>query len=102
MTLLDDIRADAAEFLADFGVSAVYSSALDGLKEITVIFDPENPVINPDTGEVENIEPAATARTDDVPNARHRDTLKIGGVTYEIREVRPDGAGITTLRLGRQ
>ena len=40
----------------------------------------------------------ALARTSDVPNIAQGDTLLIGGTTYTVVEVQPDGEGITDLR----
>jgi len=45
--------------------------------------------------------PQVLCKTADVPSASHGDTLLVGGITYYVQEVRPDGTGITTLILSR-
>lgn len=45
--------------------------------------------------------PQVLCKTADVANAARGDTLVVGGTTYYVQEVRPDGTGITTLILSR-
>ena len=70
--------------------------------EIPVIFDSEYSV-SEGIGEpgIGLASPQALCRTADVENASRDDTLAVGGTTYHIQEVRPDGTGITTLILSR-
>lgn len=102
MTLIDDIREDAGIYIEDFGVDAVYSGIEDGLKEIKVIFDKEYPVINAESGEMENLPPTVIARTVDVAKARHKDTLEIEKTIYEVKSIDDDNHGITTLTLAEK
>ncbi len=48
---------------------------------------------------VENASPKAYCRASDLAGAAHGDTLTIGGKTWHVVEVRPDGTGIVTLVL---
>ena len=45
--------------------------------------------------------PTALCKTADVPAAAEGDTLAIGGMTYHILEVQPDGTGVTLLILSK-
>lgn len=45
--------------------------------------------------------PQALCKTADVANASRGDTFVVGGTTYYVQEVQPDGTGITTLILSR-
>ena len=105
-TFLEMVKGDDLDAFFDteagFAVVAIYTSAKDGLKEIPVIFDPKNPVINYDTGEMENLEPTAIAKSSDVVNARHNETLDIENMIYEIKEIDDDGYGMTTFVLGEK
>ena len=69
---------------------------------IPVIFDSEYSTVE-GIGEpgVGAVSPQALCRTADVENASRGDTLVVGGTTYYVQEVRPDGTGITTLILSR-
>lgn len=55
-----------------------------------------------ETNEVEGSNPQFLAKTDDVPNAIHGNTLTISGVAYSVVGVQPDGLSITTLMLEAQ
>lgn len=70
--------------------------------QIPVIFDSEYSVsegiAEPGIGIAS---PQALCRTADVEDASRGDTVAVGGTTYHIQEVRPDGTGITTLILSR-
>ena len=70
--------------------------------QIPVIFDSEYSV-SEGIGEpgIGVASPQVLCRTADVENAFRGDTLAVGGTTYYIQEVRPDGTGITTLILSR-
>lgn len=49
--------------------------------------------------DVEGDAPHFTCVASDVPNVAHGDTIKRGTVTYTVVNVRPDGQGLTVLRL---
>lgn len=65
---------------------AEYYAALDGIAGVAV----------------ESSQPAFTAPTSDLSGVGQGDTLTIDGATYEVVEVKPDGTGVTTLRLLKQ
>ncbi len=48
---------------------------------------------------VENTSPKAFCRASDVAGAAHGDTLTIGGKTWHVVEVKPDGTGVVALIL---
>jgi hypothetical protein len=45
--------------------------------------------------------PQVLCKTADVANAFRGDTFVVGGTTYYVQEVQPDGTGVTTLILSR-
>lgn len=100
MTLQSSILSDLSIFLStgDFAVSAVYSG--NGAT-ISVIFDEAS-----DIGEIEGVRiegtgPRALCKTSDLPSVDHAKTLTINSVAWKIREVQPDGTGMTTVLLKR-
>jgi len=94
---------DRSYFLMDFGVSATYRPLGGTTTTITVIFD--NEYIPVDTGGGVSFamqQPKCMARTADLTGTVEGGSLFIGGVTYAIRIVMPDGTGMTELMLERQ
>ncbi len=85
-----------------FAQTAAYTRLGYPAVQIPVIFDSEYSIVDgvgePGMGVPS---PQALCRTADVENASRGDTLVIGGTTYYVQEVRPDGTGITTLILSR-
>jgi hypothetical protein len=90
---------DRAILLNDFGVDATYTHNGDS-SEIKGILD----------NEFEEVEiggsvpfamqrPRFHCRTNDVIDAVNGDTLVIGGITYYVRVVMPDGTGMTEIQL---
>lgn len=100
MTFREDMSGVSAEIIDALGEDAVYGDGI-GSKAITVVFDPPVVGVNPYTGEAVNIAPLAFAKSDDVPNAKHKDMLTIAGVDYEILKAEDDGHGMTTLTLNK-
>jgi hypothetical protein len=100
MTFREDMSGVSAEIIDALGESAVYGDGI-GSKEITIVFDPPVVAVNPYTGEAVNIAPIAFAKTSDVPAAKHKDTLTVAGVGYEILKAEDDGHGMTTLTLNK-
>jgi len=74
-------------------VSAGTSSTVKG------IFDKES--VEQAVGEAGIIEevPVFTCKTSDVSDATFNDTLVIDSVTYYIKELLPDGTGVTRITL---
>ena len=52
-----------------------------------------------ETFNTQGSQPMFMCATADVSSAVHGDTLVIGGTTYSVVGVEPDGTGVTTLRL---
>lgn len=100
MTFREDMSGVSAEIIDALGEGATYDDGT-GSRAITVVFDPPVIGVNPYTGEAVNIAPIAFARTSDVSNAKHKNTLTIAGVDYEILKAEDDGHGMTTLTLNR-
>ncbi len=83
----------------DFGVSATLTPSSGSERTIMGIFDAEY-VAAEAGGQVaisSNL-PIFTCKTNDATNAADG-TLVVGGETYQIIEVRPDGTGVTILIL---
>jgi hypothetical protein len=93
--------ADRAAFFSsqDFGVSATYSRG-GTPSTVTGIFDRE--YVSADVAEVPfaSTEPVFSLRSADVPSgAIPGDTLTISGTAFVVRNIEPDGTGVTRLRL---
>lgn len=101
-----ETAADRAAFLADFGLTAAYTPAGAGATTLTGIFD--NDWLDLDVeGEVgvASRSPRLVCRTSDLSDAGgspNDATLVIAGVTYKIRVEKPDGTGMTELKLEKQ
>ena len=89
-------------FDGTFDEEAVYTPAGGQAKSIQVIFDNGYSIL-PVIGEpgMGDSSPQVLCKTADAGSASHGDTLLVGGTTYYVQEVRPDGTGITTLILSR-
>ena len=84
----------------DFASSATFTDVSAGTSStIKGIFDKES--IEQAVGEAGIIEevPMFTCKTSDIPNATFNDTLVIDSVTYYIKELLPDGTGVTRITL---
>lgn len=93
--------ADLAAFFDtdDFGVSATYTRGATP-STVTGIFDRE--YVAADVAEVAfaSTEPMFTLRSTQVPSgAIPGDTLTVSGTAFVIRNIEPDGTGVTRLRL---
>lgn len=77
-----------------FAVSATFKS-----KSIPVIFDRQYFVEQSEFADIASSKPAATCKSSDVSGAKQGDTIVIGGVTYTVSVVMPDGTGVTVLSL---
>lgn len=87
---------DLDVLFSDFGIDATFAS-----QTIKVIFDNDSRAVNLDTMSVESSGPQAVVKDISIPGAVHGSTLIIGGVTYYIRGIHPDGTGLTTLILSK-
>lgn len=91
---------DRLILLADFGEAATFTPVGGTASSITVIFDNAYEAVDVGGGSTFAVtQPRVTARTADVSGATEGATLAIGGVTYTIRVVMPDGTGITEMML---
>ncbi len=100
MTFREDMSGVSAEIIDALGEGATYDDGT-GSRAITIVFEPPVVGVNPYTGEAVNTAPIAFAKTDDVPGAKHKDTLTVAGVSYEILKAEDDGHGMTTLTLNK-
>ena len=84
----------------DFGQTATYTPKGGSASTINGILDKESEDIE-GGGEVGVIYSITTftCRTSDCSSAGFGDSLATGGTTYTVREVRPDGNGMTVLTL---
>lgn len=100
---------DRAVFLDtdEFGAAAVYTPAATGLASDPIAGAFNDPHLAAQFGNVEisASTPIFTCRAVDLPAAAAGgdagDTLAVGAVTYRVVDLQPDGAGMTTLTLGR-
>jgi len=100
-----ETAADRAIFLNtdDFGVAASYTPAGGSATTVNGIFD--NEYFETDAGgEVAFAlqQPMFHCRTADVASAAEGDAITISGTDYIVRNVRPDGTGMTMLMLEEQ
>jgi hypothetical protein len=90
-----------AEDLAPFFNTADFASAatLNGVA-VNGIFD--NDYFEPLGNEVQGSAPRFVCAAASVPSVAHGQSLVVGGVTYKVRGVEPDGTGTVVLRLEKQ
>ena len=84
----------------DFASSATFTDVSAGTSStIKGIFDKES--VEQAVGEAGLIEevPVFTCKPSDVSDATFNDTLAIDGTTYYIKEILPDGTGVTRITL---
>lgn len=95
--------ADRAAFVSadDFGVAATWVSA-GGSATVNGIFDAEYQLLTTallDEGQ-EGATPVLHCRTADIPaDAAHGDTVTIDSTDYTAVEFKPDGTGMSLVRL---
>jgi hypothetical protein len=85
---------DFTVFFEDFGVAATPAAGGD----ITVIFDRAH--IEAMGGDISGTQPVALAVSADVSSYQPNvSTLTIAGVLYRVRDMQPDGTGLSLLVL---
>lgn len=84
---------DFDPFLTDFGVTATLSVGGSAV----VIFD--NAHAGAFNGMIGDTGPVCTGKTADLSAVTVGSTATIGGTTYTVAAIEPDGTGMTTLRL---
>jgi len=94
---------DRLYMLADFGEAVTYTPTGGAESSVTAIFDNGYEAVDAGGGvSFAMQQPRLTCRTSDVPNAAEGDAVVVGGVSYKIAIVMPDGTGITELMLEKQ
>lgn len=71
------------------------------LYSIDVIFHNEYEAMILFAGEIESRNPYVEVQDSDIVGIAHASTLVIGGVTYKVTAIKPDGTGITVLELSK-
>lgn len=96
--MLDPIADLEQLFANDFSVAATHNSAT-----VRGIFDnPYRPAeLGGEVG-VAGTDPMFTCRSSQISSAVEGDTITISGTNYTIREIMPDGTGVTELVLEEQ
>lgn len=89
----------ASMFNGFFDTPATYTPNGGAAVTIPVIYNAQNESATVYIGDVAASMPQATCKTSDVPNATNKDTLVVGGVTYQVFNVGNDGSGLTVLTL---
>ena len=84
--------------LQAFGTEAMITTETSSYS-VRGIFENEYETVNVGELGVESSGPKFTAATETLPGVADSDTIKVKEVTYTVRDVEPDGTGITTLRL---
>lgn len=103
MAIETDNTLDFFLNINDFGIEVTYTPDGGTSRTVTGIFD--NPYLAADAGgivEFNASSPTFMTRTSAITGASYGDELVIDSVTYVIREVMPDGTGMTTLALEEQ
>lgn len=81
------------------GENALYTPAVGGARSIRVIFTVAYQELDLLAGGVETTLPVARCRAADVMGIKNKEKIEIRGVTYYVRSVQPDGAGLVRLLL---
>jgi hypothetical protein len=84
----------------DFAVTASYTPSGGVAANVNGIFDNEH--VEVDAGGSVTVslqQPLFTCQTSDVSSAAEGDAITISGTDYTVRDVRPDGTGVTVLVL---
>lgn len=99
MTNADYILSDInTVFLNKDDFLTVKDAVLNSITTITVDFGNAFRVV----AGVESFGPQALCASADVTDAVHGSTLEIGGVTYFVIGIQPDGTGMTLLILSKE
>lgn len=98
MSLKTDLISDLDEFLnnEEFAVEMTIGS-----NTIYGIFDDEYNAVDLQTGQIAQTEPQIIVKTSDVSGISLDTEVSINGTTYKIKEIQPDGTGLTTLILSK-
>ena len=100
MAVETDDTLDTFFSVNDFGVEATFEPFIGSAVTVTGIFD--NPYLAADAGgmvEFTATSPTFVTKTSSLPDIDYGDALTIDGKDYVIKEIMPDGTGMTTLSL---
>ncbi len=89
------------EFLQtdDFAEDVVYTKFGGAPVTIRAMYDAESTEVDPETGDIRTSNPLVHVATKDVEGSSNRDTFTISGQVFRVREVMPDGSGLSTVVL---
>jgi len=98
MSLRTDLINDLDDFLnnEEFAVEVQI-----GERIIYGIFDDEYNAVNIQTGEIAQTEPQVIVKSSDIENLALDTEIIINGIVYKVKEIQPDGTGLTTLILSK-
>ena len=97
-----ETAADRLIMLSDFGVDCTYTPAGGSASTIKAILQNEYFAIETGSVAMEMSQPIAVIRTADAPSIAHDDTMVMESVTYKVKNIRPDGTGISEIQLEEQ
>lgn len=106
-TLLDEEVPEAIDLVTPFFannpycVEAIYTPKTGTPAHIQVIYDAPFSLASASGIQYQSATPSCMCMTSNIPNAIDEDAISIAGVKYYIKEVHPDGTGITTLILSK-
>lgn len=87
----------------DFGVAATYTPAGGVAKSVNGIFDNNHAPVDVGGQVPFSVSaPQFHCRTSDITGVENGDSLVVSGVSYIIRDIMPDGTGLTILDLEKQ
>jgi hypothetical protein len=89
----------AAFFTGPFVKTASYTRFGYAPVNIPVIYAEDNKSLSAHNQDMNSSYPEVICKTSDVPYATNKDLLVLEGVTYYVRNVGPDGTGLTVLTL---
>lgn len=98
MSLITELKKDFDIFIDEWDETA----QLPGNITINVMFNDFYEQANLDTGIVESFAPQIVAKSSDVSNIVHGNTIIVNGISYKAIEIQPDGGlNYTTIILSK-
>ena len=87
------------EFLQnnDFAEDVIYTKFGGAPVTIRAMYDAESTTVDPETNEIRTSNPMLRVATKDVEGSSNRDTFTISGQVFRVREVMPDGSGMSDI-----
>lgn len=84
----------------EFGVDVIVDPD-SSRRVIKGVFDNEFLILDQELNAVATTDPNVMVATEDVSDLSQWSLLEIKGVTYTIKEIQPDGTGMSTLMLSK-